>query len=115
MFGHVVRWLQLQVSELGMTAMNRLRFSLVVFFRTCEVISMRQICLQVFQFTRVSCFRFRFRFRALSARPPMAVPITDADRRKFLADNVSSDLQYVLEEAGVSLEAQYAIAQIIVA
>ena len=38
-------------------------------------------------------------------------PITDADRRKFLADNVSSDLQYVLEEAGVSLEAQYAIAQ----
>ena len=44
--------------------------------------------------------------------PPMAViPITDADRRKFLADNVSSDLQYVLEEAGVSLEVQYAIAQ----
>ena len=66
----------------------------------------------MFQFARVSCFRLRFRFRALSARPPMAVvPITDADRRKFLADNVSSDLQYVLEEAGVSLEAQYAIAQ----
>ena len=103
MVGHVVRWLQLQVSELGMTAMNGLRFRLVAFFRTCEVIFLRQICLQVFQFARVSCFRFRFRFRALSVRPPMAVvPITDADRRKFLADNVSSDLQYVLEEAGVS-------------
>ena len=66
----------------------------------------------MFQGARVSCFRFRFRFRALSATPPMAAaPITDGDRRKFLADNVSSDLQYVLEEAGVSLEAQYAIAQ----
>ena len=40
----------------------------------------------------------------------MAV-VTDEVRRQFIADNVSSDLQYVLDEAGISLANQYAITQ----
>ena len=40
----------------------------------------------------------------------MAV-VTDEVRRQYIADNVSSDLQYVLDEAGIALVNQYAIAQ----
>ena len=35
--------------------------------------------------------------------------VTDEVRRQYIADNVSSDLQYVLDEAGISLANQYAI------
>ena len=41
----------------------------------------------------------------------MAV-VTDEVRRQFIADNVSSDLQYFLDEAGISLANQYAITQL---
>ena len=37
--------------------------------------------------------------------------VTDEVRRQYIADNVSSDLQYVLDEAGIALVNQYAIAQ----
>ena len=37
--------------------------------------------------------------------------VTDDDRRAFITEQVSSDLQYVLQEADISLRKQYEITQ----
>ena len=41
----------------------------------------------------------------------MAAPITDADRRNYLQTEVDADLVFVWDEAGVSLQNQYVVAQ----
>ena len=37
--------------------------------------------------------------------------VTDADRRRYISDNVTADLQYVLQDAEISLANQYAVTQ----
>ena len=37
--------------------------------------------------------------------------VTDADRRRYIAENVTADLQYVLQDAEISLVNQYAVTQ----
>ena len=41
----------------------------------------------------------------------MAAPITDEDRRNFLQAEVDADLVFIWDEAGVSLQNQYTVAQ----
>ena len=41
----------------------------------------------------------------------MAAPITDEDRRNFLQAEVDADLVFIWDEAGVSLQNQYIVAQ----
>ena len=37
--------------------------------------------------------------------------VTDEDRRAYITENVAADLQYVLEDTGISLDLQYRLTQ----
>ena len=43
--------------------------------------------------------------------PNLAMAVTDVDRRRYIAENVTADLQYVLQDAEISLVNQYAVTQ----
>lgn len=43
--------------------------------------------------------------------PNRAMAVTDADRRRYIAENLTADLQYVLQDAEISLVNQYAVTQ----